>query len=136
MRFLLLLLMATPAFAQTLEPGEWEFTAMTSSPLLPSAAQKQVFRHCVRKEDAENPERWMARQSETGDCKLTPGEKTADSMKWEMVCPRTGMRGNGIARLTGPGAVEGEMQMTGEVRGQRFQLHTRTSGRRLGPCKT
>ena len=65
-----------------------------------------MFRRCIRKEDADNPERWMARQSETGPCKLTPGEKTERSMKWEVSCPKTNMRGNGIARLTGPGTVE------------------------------
>ena len=69
------LFVSAPSFAQGLEPGEWEFNALTTSPLFPSG-QSTVFRRCIRKEDADNPERWMARQSVTGPCKLTPGEKT------------------------------------------------------------
>ncbi len=133
--FPLFLLSAIPAIGQTLEPGEWEFNAVTRSPLLPSA-QTRVFKRCVTQEDAQNPERWMARQNEKGDCKLTPGEKTADSMRWEMSCPKTNMRGTGIARVTGPGTLESEMKMTSEFQGRRIELNTRTTGRRLGPCKS
>ena len=122
-------------FAQGLEPGEWEFNAVTSSPLV-SGSQSSVFKRCIRKEDAENPERWMARQSEAGPCQLKPLERTADSMKWEVSCPKTNSRGSGVARLTGPGTVESELQMTTEIQGYRVQTHTRTTGKRLGPCKS
>jgi uncharacterized protein DUF3617 len=121
--------------AQGLEPGEWEFNAVTTSPLFPSG-QSTTFKRCIRKEDADNPERWMARQSETGPCQLTPGEKSERSMKWEVSCPKTNMRGNGIARLTGPGTVDAELRMTSEFQGYRVEMNTRTTGRRLGPCKT
>ena len=126
---------STPLFGQSLEPGEWEFNAVTSSPLFPGG-QSTVFRRCITKEDADNPERWMARQSETGECKLTPVERTGSSMKWDVSCPKTNMRGSGVARVTGPGRVESELQMTSEFQGYRVQMNTRTSGRRLGPCKT
>ena len=126
---------AASAWGQALEPGEWEFNAITSSPLF-NKSQSMVFKRCVTAEDAANPERWMARHSEKNDCKLTPGEKTPTSMRWEMACQKSNMRGTGIARITGPGTVESEMQMTGEIQGQRFNLNTRTTGRRLGPCKS
>lgn len=131
----LLLAACAPALAQSIEPGEWEFHSSTSSPLFPKA-QSAIFKRCVRKEDADHPERWMARHNEKGECKLTPGERTADSMKWEMSCPKTNMRGSGIARITAPGSVESEMRMHGEFQGHRFEMNTRTSGRRLGPCKS
>jgi hypothetical protein len=51
-------------------------------------------------------------------------------------CPKTNLRGNGVARLTGPGEVQSELRMTGEFQGYRVEMNTRTSGRRLGPCKT
>ena len=135
-RMVLIMFLGLPvsAFAQTLEPGEWEFNAVTSSPLFPGG-QSMVFKRCITKEDAENPERWMARQNETGECKLTPGEKTRSAMRWEMFCPKTNLRGSGIARVTGPGRVESELQMTSALQGYRVQMNTRTSGRRLGPCK-
>jgi hypothetical protein len=126
---------STPGWGQGLEPGQWEFNAVTSSPLFPGG-QSTVFKRCIRKEDADNPERWMARQSASGDCQLTPGEKTCNSMKWEVACPKTNMRGSGIARLTTPGAVESELRMTTEFQGYRVQTNTRTTGRRLGPCNS
>jgi hypothetical protein len=126
---------SAPSFAQSVEPGEWEFNAVTSSPLF-RKGQTMVFKRCVTPEDAANPERWMARQSEKGECKLTPGEKTPTSMRWDMSCPRTKMSGSGIARITGPGTVESDLQMTGEFQGHRIHMSTRTTGRRLGPCKT
>ena len=30
---------------------------------------------------------------------------------------------------------EGEQQMTGEAQGQKFELRTQVTGRRIGPCK-
>ena len=132
---LLSLVGTTPTVAQGLEPGEWEFNAVTSSPLLPGE-QTSVFRRCIRKEDAENPERWMARQSQTGPCQLTPGEKTEDSMLWTVSCPKNNMRGHGVARLTGRGTVVSDLWMTGEFQGYRVETYTKTSGRRIGPCKT
>ena len=130
-----LLLFPAVGFSQGLEPGEWEFNAVTSSPLV-SGGQTSVFKRCIRKEDAENPERWMARQSQTGPCELKPLERTKDSMKWEVSCPKTNSRGSGSARLTGPGAVESDLQMTTEIQGYRIQTNTRTTGKRLGPCKS
>jgi hypothetical protein len=131
----LFLVLPVPAFSQGLEPGEWEFNAVTSSPLLPGG-QTSVFRRCIRKEDAENPERWMARQSQAGPCQLTPGEKSEDSMQWDVSCPKSNMRGHGVARLTGRGTVVSDLWMTGELQGYRVETYTKTSGRRVGPCKS
>jgi uncharacterized protein DUF3617 len=136
-RILIILSLACPSqlLAQGLEPGEWEFNAVTSSPLLPGR-QTRVFRRCIKQEDAENPERWMARQNETGPCQLTPGEKSEDSMLWTVSCPKNNMRGHGVARLTGRGTVVSDLWMTGEFQGYRVETYTKTSGRRLGPCNT
>ena len=131
--FVSLMCAAIRVFAQAIEPGEWEFNAVTTSPLFPKG-QSTVFKRCIKKEDADNPEAWMARQNEKSDCKLTPGERTAASMRWTMFCDKTNMRGAGIARLTGPGAVESEMQMSTEFQGYRVEMNTRTTGRRVGAC--
>ncbi|HJY77955.1 MAG TPA: DUF3617 family protein [Burkholderiales bacterium] len=133
-----LLFTSGTTFAQSLEPGEWEFSAVTTvtnSQLLPGD-QTNVFRRCIRQEDADDPERWMARQSQTGPCQLTPGEKTEDSMLWTVSCPKTNMRGHGVARLTGRGTVVSDLWMTGEFQGYRVETYTKTSGRRIGPCKS
>ena len=56
-RVLLSFLLSTcgTAFAQSLEPGEWEFnavTTVTSAPVRPGE-QTNVFRRCIRQEDAD-----------------------------------------------------------------------------------
>lgn len=131
----LLLAASAPAFATAMQPGEWEFNSTTTSPLF-ATAQNSVFKYCVTQQDADNPEAWMARQSEKGECKLTPGERTSDSMRWKMSCPRTNLHGAGAARLTGPGSLEGEMKLSGSFQGHAVQMSTRMSGKRLGPCKS
>ncbi len=130
-----LLTACAPAFAAQLQPGEWQINSSTTSPLF-ATAQSSVFKYCVTKEDAEHPEAWMARQSEKGECKLIPGKRTADSMTWQMSCPRTNLTGSGAARLTGPATVEGEMKLSGNFQGHAVQMSTRMSGKRLGPCKS
>ena len=132
-----LLFTSATALAQSLEPGEWEFNAVTitTTPRLPGE-QASVFRRCIRQEDVDNPERWMARQSQAGPCQLTPGERTEESMQWDVACPKTNMRGHGVARLTGRGTVVSDLWMNGELQGYRVETYTKTSGRRVGPCKS
>lgn len=133
--FALALLWPTvPLFAQGLEAGEWEFDSTSSSALFPKP-QTASFKHCIKKEDAENPERWMGKQNEKSDCKFTPGKRTGESMSWEMHCPKSNMRGSGTAKFDG-GTVESEMRMNGDLQGRRFEISTRMTGKRLGPCKS
>lgn len=125
---------ATTALGQPqMEPGEWEFTNTMTSPMLP-APQTMTTRTCVKKEDTGDPMRWSGKQSP--DCKITPKSKSADSYSWEMACPSSGMRGTGTARY-GRGTVESEMRMSGSsTKGDKFDMTTKMSGRRLGPCKS
>jgi hypothetical protein len=125
--------MALPAAAAEIEPGEWEFTSVSTSALLPGP-QNATFRRCIRKEDAANPDRFMADPGQQ-DCKLTPGAKTATSYSWQLECPKANLRGTGSARLAG-GTMEGETVMSGEVQGKKFEVRTKVTGKRLGPCKS
>jgi Protein of unknown function (DUF3617) len=122
-----------PAFAQ-IEPGEWEFTSVSTSGLFPKP-QTATFRRCIRKEEAANPDRWMAQPDPQGECKLTPGKKEAETYTWTMECPKVNMRGTGTARM-GRVVMDGETNMTGEVQGKKFELRTKVTGRRIGPCKS
>lgn len=129
-----LALLAWPATAAEIEAGEWEFTSTSTSRLLPEP-QVVRFRRCIRKEEAQNPDRWMAAPSQQGDCKVIPGRKTSDAYTWTMECPHGNIRGAGSARLSRI-AMEGETNMTGELQGQKFDIRTKVSGKRLGPCKS
>ena len=132
-KLLLLFLSMAPAtaIAAEIEPGEWEFTSVSTSRLFPGP-QNATFRRCIKKEEAANPDRWMSDAGQ--DCKLTPGAKTENSYSWKMVCPKANMSGTGTARMT-RATMEGETIMNGEVQGQKFELRTKVSGKRLGPCK-
>jgi hypothetical protein len=129
----LLAVLCAPALAQELEPGEWEFTSTSTSRLF-AGPQTASFRRCIKKEEAANPDTWMGKPDPQGDCKLTPLKKTADTYTWEMECPKAKMRGSGVARLS-RSTMEGETNMTGEVQGRKFDLKTKVTGKRLGPCK-
>jgi hypothetical protein len=120
------------AAAAQLQPGEWEFTSVTTSAQLPKP-QSATFRRCIRQADAENPDRWM---SDTGqsDCKLTPGTRTPQLYTWEMTCPKANLRGSGSARMAGA-TMTGETALNGEVQGKKFELRTKVTGKRIGPCK-
>ena len=132
-KLLLLFLSMAPAtaIAAEIEPGEWEFTSVSTSRLFPGP-QNATFRRCIKKEEAANPDRWMSDAGQ--DCKLTPGAKTENSYSWKMVCPKANMSGTGTARMT-RATMEGETVMNGEVQGQKFELRTKVTGKRLGPCK-
>ena len=129
-----LAVLCSSALAAEIEPGEWEFTSVSTSGLFPKP-ETATFKRCIRKEDAANPDRWMAQPDPTGACKLTPIAKTADTYAWTMECPKANMRGTGNARMS-RATMEGETVMTGEVQGKKFELRTKVTGKRLGPCKS
>ena len=133
--FMALIASAGPqlAIAAAIEPGEWEFTSTWTSGLVPGP-QRASFKRCIRPEEAQNPDKWMAEPSQQGDCKVTPGKKSDDSYTWTMHCPHGNIRGAGSARLSRTSMV-GETNMTGELQGQKFEIRTRVTGKRLGPCK-
>ena len=132
MRALLALLLAaaTPALAQVMEPGEWEFQIVITAPGMPKP-QPMSYRHCVTAEQAKDPLRWGGNPSQPTDCQITTLKKGPDAVSWQMVCPSTGMKGTGSARF-GRGSMQSETQVGG---GSSVELRTKTTGRRLGPCK-
>ena len=135
-RILLALALSTaaPAFAQSLEPGEWQFdTVLTMAGV--AKPQTSSVQRCVTKNEAADAERWTGRQLAGSDCKLSMKNKTATSASWTLECPQSGMRGTGSASI-GHGAMASEQKMTGELRGKPFEMNVKTIGKRLGPCKS
>ena len=130
--FLMLFAMCAPVLAQEMEPGEWQFTTSMTSPMMPKPHTTTITR-CVKKEDAD-PSKLGSQDQGKSDCKMTPGKKSGGSYSWEVTCPSSGMKGTGTARSTGS-TVESEMRMSGTQQGQKFEMHTKTTGKRLGACK-
>ena len=123
------------AAAQQMQPGEWEFTSTVTSPAFPGP-QTATFANCVKQEDAADPSRWMGKKDYKSDCTVTPGKKTADSYSWQISCPSSKTQGSGTVRFTGGTRMESDMLMTGEQRGRQFEMRTKMTGKRLGPCKS
>jgi hypothetical protein len=125
---------AAAAQQQGMEPGEWELTTTISSPMMPKP-QTATVRHCIKAEDLAEPSRWMGGSPPGSDCTLTPLERDARGASWEMACPSSGLKGRGRARFAA-GLMDSEMQMSGMQEGKKFEMQTKTRGRRLGPCRS
>ena len=100
MKIALLVLLAAiglPAAAQTMEPGEWQFTSTLSSSVMPQP-QTSVSTQCVSKEDAQDPTRFSG-ADQAKDCKVTPGARSSDSYSWTVSCPEQGLTGDGKVRF-------------------------------------
>jgi Protein of unknown function (DUF3617) len=123
-----------PAFAQGLEPGLWEFTNSMSMPGVPKP-QANTTQRCITKEDAADPRKWYGQKAQQSECKVTMKNKSASSPAWELDCPKTGMRGTGSARI-GRGTMESVQHMSGEMQGRKFEMDLKTTGKRLGACKS
>jgi hypothetical protein len=117
---------------QGMEPGEWELTTTVSSPMMPKP-QTATVKHCIKAEDLAEPSRWMGGAPPGSDCQLTPLERDGKSARWEMACPSTGFKGHGRARFAA-GMMDSEMNISGKQDGKKFEMQTRTRGRRIGPC--
>jgi hypothetical protein len=127
-----LFLAAASADAQTMQPGEWEFTSTLSSPILPQP-QVSTINECISEADAKDPTRFSGRDQAQG-CTVTPGARGADSFSWTLSCPQQGMTGTGRISF-GPGMIVSDVRMTVAAQGQTMEMQSRTTGRRLGPCK-
>ncbi len=128
-----LLAASLPAAAQQMEPGEWQFDVLATAPMF-SKPQAILYTTCIRKEDVADPTRWVGNKRES-DCKVTPVKQTADSFSWRISCPKSNTTGSGSVRY-GRGTLEGDMQMAGEKEGRKFEMRTKMTGKRLGPCKS
>ena len=133
MLFAVSIAFAVPAAAQSMEPGEWQFTSTLSSSVMPKP-QTAVSTQCISKEDAQDPARFSG-ADQAKDCKVTPGARSPESYSWTVSCPEQGLTGNGKLRFA-RGTVDGEVRMVMDMQGQKMEMLSHTSGRLLGPCKT
>ena len=128
------LAIALPAGAQTMDPGEWELSSTLTSSALPKPESATVT-HCLSKEDAENPARFVS-GPRTQNCTITPGARTPDSFEWTIVCPDQRMSAKGKLRFTRR-SMDADIRMVVEPQpGQKVDMQTKVSGRLLGPCPT
>jgi Protein of unknown function (DUF3617) len=124
-----------PAAAQTMQPGEWQFTSTMTSPMMPQP-QTGVASRCVSKAEADDPASFIGGGNATG-CVITRGPVSPGSYSWTMACEKQGVSGTGKATfdLT---SIESEIRMTVSMQqgGQKVEMTNRTVGRYVGPCKS
>ena len=130
----LLALVCSCVSAQSLEPGRWQFDSVMTMVGLGKPQTNSVQR-CVTREEAADAERWTGRKLARTDCKMTVRSKTSTSVRWELDCPKSGTHGTGSAKI-GRGTMTSEQHMTGELQGRTYEMEIRTTGKRLGPCKS
>ena len=129
-----LLAVALPAGAQSMEPGLWELSSTLSSPSLPKP-QSGTVTHCMSKDDAANPARFVS-GPQSKKCTITPGARTPNSFEWAIDCPEQRMSGTGKLRYSRT-SIDADMRFTVEPQpGKKLDMQTQVSGRHLGPCPT
>jgi len=133
--FVALAAASLPAAAQSMKPGEWEFTTTMTSPAM-QQPQKGTVRKCISKAEADDPVSFMGGDKAAG-CDIQRGASTPGSTNWTIACAKQGVSGTGKASY-GPDKIESEINMTVALQegGQKMQMTNRTIGRLLGPCAT
>ena len=123
-----------PAAAQTLQPGEWQFTTTMTSPMM-QQPQVATVSKCISKAEADDPASFMGGDTAAG-CAITRGPSAPGSYNWTIACEKQGVNGTGKATI-GPNQIESEIRMTVALQegGQKIEMTNRTRGRYLGPCK-
>ena len=130
-------LVAIPASAAEIEPGIWEFTVNVRAHGLGAFQPKpgpMVSQRCITREQAENPAKLLADAGARGECQFSNQRKTGIQFSFDVRCTAPlPMQGSGTVRYARE-AMEGDLDLTGEMQGMRFQTRSHLNGRRLGPC--
>ena len=126
----LLLLLSHAGMAAEVEPGNWELSVTTT---LPGAEKPTAMTQtrCISEADAKDPARLLAR----GSCEFTNRKDSGSVFAFDVACGgKLPMRGSGSIRYTAQ-SIEGDLDLAADAGGgQKFDMRTRVTGRRTGPC--
>jgi len=137
-RMLPFLLLCTPALAAgDLEPGMWEFTVNVQAEGLGGLAPKPgpiVNQRCITPEQAANPEKALTEAGAKGQCTFSNQRNTGIQFNFDVACSAPfPVQGSGTMRYT-PEAMEGDLDLAGDMQGMKFNTRNHINARRLGPC--
>ena len=134
---LLLLMAVFPAFAADLEPGMWEFTVNVQAEGLGAMAPKPgpiVNQRCITPEQAANPEKALTEAGAKGQCTFSNQRNTGIQFNFDVACTAPfPVQGSGTMRYTAE-AMEGDLDLAGDMQGMKFKTRSHINARRLGPC--
>jgi hypothetical protein len=132
---LLLSLTAATAFAQDIDPGQWELDVQTDAG---GTSQAQVLRQCLTGADARDPGKLLVSSGGAGmGCALSDQHRSAGHIDFSVSCgasPAIGGRGSvdfSSTTLQGTISLEFRGENAGAMPGG---FSSRLTGRRIGAC--
>lgn len=125
-------LLAAPAWALKVEPGQWETEFSFTMPYV-AEPQTRTDSQCIT--DAEFDIEEML-NNEENPCEMTIVESSDSELRMEMTCPtpQGSMTGFWNVRSSGD-SMQGEGGTTMSMAGQEFKTTMSMSARRTGPCQ-
>jgi len=140
MRKALFLLLFTVGYAWAagdIEPGMWEFTVNVQAEGLGAMAPKPgpiVNQRCITPEQAANPEKALTEAGAKGQCTFSNQRNTGIQFNFNVACTAPfPVQGSGTMRYTAE-AMEGDLDLAGDMQGMKFKTRSHINARRLGPC--
>ena len=131
-------LIAFRAFAAgDIEPGMWEFTVNVQAEGLGALQPKPgpiVNQRCITPEQAANPEKALTEAGAKGQCTFSNQRNTGIQFNFDVACTAPfPVQGSGTMRYTAE-AMEGDLDLAGDMQGMKFKTRSHINARRLGPC--
>ncbi|MES9831549.1 MAG: DUF3617 family protein [Candidatus Thiodiazotropha sp. DIVDIV] len=110
-----------------MSPGLWEWTAVMDMPGMPLQLPPASYTTCITQADFVPKDSELGQQCETIDLK-TEG----DTVSWNITCSQDGMNTTSQGQITYFGdRAEGTINISS----QGMQMRSKTTGKRVGPCK-
>jgi hypothetical protein len=109
--------------------GRWEIKAEMSMPGMPMSMPPMTMTHCVTKEQAENPEKYLP-QGPGQKCSVSDFKMDGNKATWKMTC-------QGPEAMTGTGEIvykEDTFDSVMNMEGQGHKMILKAIGKRLGDC--
>jgi len=133
-----LMVLSTPVLAAgDIEPGMWEYTVNVQAEGLGGLAPKPgpiVNQRCITPEQAKNPEKALTEAGVKGQCTFSNQRNTGIQFNFDVACTAPfPVQGSGTMRYTAE-AMEGDLDLAGDMQGMKFKTRSHINARRLGPC--
>lgn len=134
--------LATLLFASLLShtalaaPGEtWQVTSKSEMSGMPYAMPETILTVCQAKGGAPDPQQMM---QEDSHCKVSDVKTSGNKITWKIRCKGDGQDMSGGGELThGKSSYQGSMHMSGTADGEKVDMKSSYSGKRLGAaCDT
>ena len=139
MRSLLLIVFLIPmvAFAEPIQPGNWEFTIEVHAQGLGALQPKPgpiTNNRCITPEQAGTPAKVLSDAGARGECEFSNERDTGSDFTFDVRCTgRIPVQGSGNMHY-GAQSLDGDLNLDGDAQGMKFTTRSHITARRTGPC--